>query len=376
MKVGIVTPYFFPHPGGVSVHVYYQYIHLKKLGFDVKIISPNFGRTELVQNDHIKLGRPIPIIYNGSLTYISFSFKAKEVLRTERFDLIHVHEPYSPFSLWFIKNFKRNLGTFHAFKEEPEKILVKISKPFLSIMRKNIGVAIAVSRTSAKIIKNVFGIHEEKIKIVPNGVDFFRFSSAEPLPEFQDGKFNILFVGRLEPRKGVKHLIRAYRTVRKIIPESRLIIAGGGMKTYYLSFITEDIEKNVLFLGKVPNEFLPRIYKSADICVFPSTRGESFGIVILEALSAGKPVISGNAEGYVEILQNGKYGVIVNPKDEDSLARAIVELYFREDRRKELAEKGREYAMRFDWHNIAKQLVRVYHEVLGTEKRIRAEERN
>jgi phosphatidylinositol alpha-mannosyltransferase len=179
----------------------------------------------------------------------------------------------------------------------------------------------------------------------------------------QDGKFNILFVGRLEPRKGVKHLIRAYRIFKKIVPESRLIIVGEGMKTYYLSFVTEDIEKNVWFVGSVPSNTLAQLYKSADICVFPSTRGESFGIVLIEAMAAGKPVIAGNCEGYKETLENGKYGIIVDPKDEDSLARAMVELYYKEDLRKELSLRGQDYAKKFDWSNIIQKIVKVYNEL-------------
>ncbi len=365
IKVGLISPYFFPHKGGVPVHVYNQYLGLKNMGFEVKIISPDFGKSQdIVCSDLIKLGKPIPIIYNGSLTYISFAFKAKEILRTEKFDIIHVHEPYHPFSLWFIKNFKRNVGTFHVFREEPEKLLLKLGKPFIKIMRENLSIAVAVSKTASKIVMSYFGVPEEKIRIIPNGIDFQRFDEAEPLRNLA-GKFNILFVGRLEPRKGVKHLIRAYRTVKKIIPDSRLIIVGSGMRAYYLSFITEDIEKNVIFMGEIPSENLQRVYKSADICVFPSNRGESFGIVLLEAMAAGKPVIAGNAEGYRELLQDGKYGIIVDPRDEDALARSIVELYFKDEKRKELAEKGRKYAMNFDWKNVIKDISRLYVQILG-----------
>jgi phosphatidylinositol alpha-mannosyltransferase len=360
IKIGIVSPYFFPHVGGVSNHVWWQYVMLKKRGLDVKIICPNFGKSEYDCEDVIKLGRPIPLIYNGSLTFISFAFKAGKIIESEKFDIIHVHEPYNPFSLWFLRNSQKSVGTFHVFREEPEKIVVAMGEPFLKLMRKSLSIAIAVSKTAAKIVKDIFKVPEQKIMVVPNGINYELFANAEPLEKLRDGKFNVLFVGRLEPRKGVKHLIRAYRIFKKIVPQSRLIIVGKGMKTYYMSFLTEDIEQNVIFMDNVSSEVLPRIYKSADICVFPSTRGESFGIVILEALASGKPVIAGNAEGYIELLQNGEYGIVVDPRDEDSLARAMVDLYYREDLRYSLAQKGKNYASQFDWKKVIEKIINIY----------------
>lgn len=367
-KIGIVTPYFYPHFGGVSTHVYQKYSSLKNLGFDVKVISPNFGNCDLIsKEDHIKLGRPIKIVYNGSLSHITLAFGAKEILRREQFDIIHVHEPYHPFCLPFTAGDEKTVyvSTFHVFKEEVEKIVLIIGDALLRSLKGKISVFIAVSKTAANMISRNFGIPQEKITIIPNGIDYKLFADAKELEIFGEDNFKILFVGRLEPRKGVKHLIRAFRVVKKIIPNSRLIIVGKGMKAYYMSFLTDEIERDVLFLGEVAYEELPRIYKSADICVFPSTRGESFGIVLLEAMAAGKPVIAGNAEGYIETLQNGEYGVIVNPQDEDALARAIVELYFKEDMRRELAEKGKAYAQNFDWQKLIKRLAEIYENLLA-----------
>lgn len=366
MKIGIVSPYFLPHFGGVSTHVYQKYNILKKLGFDVKVISPNFGECSLIdQKDHIKLGKPVKIIYNGSLSHITLAFGAKEILKNESFDIIHIHEPYHPFCIPFIfdENKKGYVSTFHVFKEDVEKIAILIGDLLMKSLKNRIKVFIAVSKAASSVVQKTIDIPQEKIRIIPNGIDYKLFDEAKPLDVFSKDEFKILFVGRLEPRKGVKHLIRAFRTVKKIIPKSKLIIAGEGLKTYYISFLTDEIERDVLFLGEVGYYDLPRIYKSADLCVFPSTRGESFGIVLIEAMAAGKPVIAGNAEGYTETLQNGKYGIIVDPQDEDSIARAIVELYFREDLRKELAEKGKIYAQEFDWQKIVKKILETYKEL-------------
>ncbi|MCS7213309.1 MAG: glycosyltransferase family 4 protein [Candidatus Calescibacterium sp.] len=367
IKVGIITPYFYPHFGGVSTHVYQKYRILKNQGIDVKIISPDFGECELISTqDHIKLGKPIKIVYNGSLSHITLAFGAKEILRKEKFDIVHLHEPYHPFCIPFVSDDTgyRYLSTFHVFKEEVEKMILIISDTILKSIKSRIRNFIAVSNSASQMLQKTLGIAKEKIRIIPNGIDYKIFSEAKPLEIFNDDEFKILYVGRLEPRKGVKHLIRAFRTVKKIIPRSRLIIVGDGFKTYYMSFLTDEIEKDVLFLGKVGYEELPRIYKSSDVCVFPSTRGESFGIVLLEAMAAGKPVIAGNAEGYVETLQNGRYGIIVNPQDEDALARAIVEMYYREDLRKELSEKGKEYAQQFDWQKIIGKIIDLYESTL------------
>lgn len=379
-KIGIVTPYFFPHFGGVSTHVFHKYSALKKLGFNVKIISPNFGECELIdKSDHIKLGRPIKIVYNGSLSHITLPFGAKETLKRENFDLLHVHEPYHPFCIPFVMWSKKipYVSTFHVFKEDVERFLLLIGDKILNSIKKKIDVFIAVSKTASKMLNKSFGIPQWKIRIIPNGIDFKTFSDAKPFKIVDESSFKILFVGRLEPRKGVKHLIRAFRVVKKIIPDSKLIIVGKGLKAYYMSFLTDDIEKDVLFLGDIGYDDLPRVYKSADVCVFPSTRGESFGIVLLEAMAAGKPVIAGNAEGYVETLQNGKYGVIVNPQDEGSLARAIVELYFRDDMRERIAKEGERYAQNFDWERIIPRITEIYEELLARPcQRSQSEENN
>ncbi len=366
IKVGIVSPYFFPHYGGVTTYVYNQYIWLKRFGFDVKIISPDFGSSKenISAEDHIKLGKPLSVLSNGSLSYIAIPVRAKEVLEREKFDLLHIHEPYHPFSFWFLRYDIPSVATFHIFREDTG-IAFSLGEPFFKFIRKNITFAIAVSRTASLMVEEFFRIPSEKIKIIPNGVDFNFFSNAVPYDFLRwDGIFNILFVGRLEPRKGVKHLIRAYRLVKRVLHNSKLIIAGRGLLTYYASFLTEDIQEDVIFLTDFTYQELPRIYKSADICVFPSTRGESFGIVLLEAMSAGKPIVSGNAAGYVELLRGGEYGEIVDPKDEDSLARAIIKLYFDKEKREEIARKGYEYAKQFDWQNIIAKIARLYLEIL------------
>ena len=365
MKVGIVTPYYFPHTGGVPSHVSALARKLKNRRIKVKIICPKFGKVK-DEEDVIRIGRPIPLLFNGSFTFLSFSAGAKEVVEEEKFDLLHIHEPYNPYSFAFLKTSPRKVATFHFFREDIEDIFKLISKPIVKLLNSSLDVAIAVSSSALKGMREI-GINV-KTYLVPNGVEVEKFENAQPFPEFLDGKFNIVFVGRLEPRKGVKHLIRAFRTVKKVIPNSRLIIGGGGLLSYYKTFVTDEIKGSVVFTGKLSDSDVSRLLATADICVFPSTRGESFGIVLIEAMASGKPVIAGINSGYLEVTENGKWALLVNPQDEDELARKIIHLYFDRQLRFELSKLGKMRARQFDWNNIVERIIDIYNEVLSLPK--------
>jgi phosphatidylinositol alpha-mannosyltransferase len=346
---------------------------MKKKGFDVKIIYPKFDKEGIgvpdgvEKGDTIKVGLPIPIILNSSLSYIGVGMPktAKKILREHNFDIIHFHEPTAhPFMWSFLYHSDSiNIATFHTYKGSMSSSLVKVLKflgrPIVEILNSKIHGRIAVSEAAKKLASKFV---EGEYKIVPNGVDVARFKDAEPFAEFSD-TFNILFVGRLEPRKGIRHLIKAYKTFRKIAPKSKLIIAGSGLSSYYKAFVPSKIEDNVFFVGPVPFDMIPRFYASADICVFPSTKSESFGIVLIEAMAAGKPVIASRIDGYCAVVEDGKNGILVEPEDDDELARAMVELYFKNDVRRKLEEGGREKAREFDWTKIVDRITEFYAKV-------------
>lgn len=377
MRVGIVAPYFYPHPGGVPEHVFFCYKYMKERGIEVKIIYPKIRKEGIgipkgvALEDIIKVGTPIPIISNGSISYLGLSFPwtVKKILSEHRFNIMHFHDPLTHPFIWLLIRYSsaKNIATFHTFIEPNLfssavlELVRFLARPIISSIASRMHGVIAVSKAAEEFASKFL---PGKYKIIPNGVDVKRFRNAEPIHELKD-KFNILFVGRLEPRKGIKHLIRSFRIFKNKVPNSRLILVGGGLNSYYRSFVCSDIEDSVLFVGHVPFEMIPRYYATADICVFPSTKSESFGIVIIETMASGKPVIATNIAGYKEIVEHRKTGILVEPKNEEELAEAMLTLYEDKDLRKTFAENAPIKAEEFDWSKVIDRIISFYYECEG-----------
>jgi phosphatidylinositol alpha-mannosyltransferase len=203
-------------------------------------------------------------------------------------------------------------------------------------------------------------------RIIPNGVDVQFYKNARPFPEFRDGKINILFVGRLEPRKGAMYLLRAYAQLKPKFPNTRLILCSLGPQLRKLRrFVRENALHDVLFAGRPDDIDKARFYKTADIFCAPSTGQESFGIVLLEAMAAGLPVIASDIHGYKRVVQRNVSGLLVEPKDPDAIAAALERLICDPALRVRLGEAGSARAPEFDWSHVTEQLVGVYDEVIG-----------
>jgi len=204
--------------------------------------------------------------------------------------------------------------------------------------------------------------------IIPNGIDLELFSpDVSPISEFCDGKLNILFVGRLEKQKGVNYLIRAYRRVKQEVPASRLIIVGPGtrLRGKYEKEIARSGLKDVIFVGGKPQSELPPYYKTADVFCAPATGLESFGIVLIEAMAVGKPVVATNIEGYNSVLTHGIEGLLVPPKNEKMLAQALVSLLTNESLRQEMGARARLKAREYDWEHVAQMVLNYYTRILS-----------
>ncbi|MBP1707255.1 MAG: glycosyl transferase group 1, partial [Chloroflexi bacterium] len=205
--------------------------------------------------------------------------------------------------------------------------------------------------------------------IIPNGIDLDYFSPANsPLPEFQDEKTNILFVGRLENRKGLEYLLKAYRLIKPDCPNCRLIVVGPGtrLRRKYEKNIAESGLPDVVFTGRVDNKELPRYYKTADIFCAPATGHESFGIVLLEAMATGKPVIASDISGYRSVIADGLDGILVPPKQEVPLAQAISSLMQNKTLRLQIGEKGRRKSLDFGWDKVSRRVMDYYTRILIT----------
>ena len=366
MKIGIVSPYAYPRPGGANSYIREQYEQLRALGHEVRIITAPWGDDPPAQ-DVIQIGRAIAIPYNGSIGRITLSLRleylVERMLKRERFDVIHHHEPLVPFLSMQILDSARcpNVATFHAFGGF--SLSYWLGRPAGLRYMNKLQARIAVSTAAMHFVSRYF---PGDYRIIPNGVDVDFYAHARPFPEYRDGKVNILFVGRLEPRKGATYLLRAYAKLKQRYPDTRLIfVAAGRQEGDLRRYVRENGLHDVLFAGRVGDIDKARFYRTADIFCAPSTGQESFGIVLLEAMAAGRAVVASDIHGYKKVVQRSVTGLLVEPKDPDALCGAMAQLIDDPALRDRLGQAGARRAIDFDWEHVARQLVQVYEEVLG-----------
>ena len=365
MKIGLVSPYDYAYPGGVMAHIYHLKNGLEENGHEVKIIAPLSGPPPnyIGNQGLIPLGRSVPVPVGGSTSRISLSVwlqpEIKELLKKEAFDVIHLHEPLAPIIPLFVLHLSKslNVGTFHAFHNSSKTYF--FSKYILKNWHNKLDGRIAVSKPALDFVSKYFPGNYE---IIPNGIDFKKFSMPQrEINDYKDGKINILFVGRLEKRKGLKHLLVAYSKVKLQHPNSRLIVVGpGNPEPDCYRLIAERSIEDVVFVGAVPSEDLPSYYQAADIFCSPATGGESFGIVLLEAMASGKPIVASNIEGYSSVMSNENEGLLVPPKDEEALTEALLNLIKDRSLREKLGNNGLLKAPNYDWSVVTKKILDYY----------------
>ncbi len=371
MKIGLVTPYDFCVPGGVNSHVGYLADNFRRLGHNVRILAPVSRPEMLERDDVIAIGeRTIGLPAGGSVAHVTLSLtlgpKVDRVLAREAFEIVHLHEPFVPLLPFQVLRRSKglNVATFHAAKDQGRQWYAYF-KPAISHWWPRIGGKIAVSPAALRLVARYFDDHYE---VIPNGVDYDRFATpAPPMPEFKDGKLNVLFLGRLEKRKGLPYLLQAYEQVKARLPDSRLIIVGpdGGMRAGAEAFVRRHGLTDVVFTGYVSDEDKPRYYRTADVFCAPNTGNESFGIILLEAMAAGAPVIASGIEGFAYLMENEKEGLLVPPRDAFALADALLQVLPDADRRHEMGRCGQEKARQFSWGRVSQQVLTFYQRVAG-----------
>lgn len=363
MKIALVSPYDTAHPGGVFEHIGHLRSEFQELGHDVTVIAPRGRKGGLeVRDGFYGIGRTVPIPANGSMVRVTFDVTlynaVKTLLRREQFELIHLHEPLIPVLPYLVLLNSRavNVATFHAFRASSPWYTA--FKPYMTFMMSRLDARIAVSQPARDFVGQYF---HGPYDIVPNGIDVQRFRNVEPFPWANDGVPRILFVGRFnEPRKGFKYLLRAMPLVHQQFPEARLVVVGGGKPDHYEGLIERYGVRNVDFVGLASASDLPRYYASCELFCAPSTSGESFGIVLLEAMASGRPVVAGDIPGYRSVMTNGHEGLLVPPKNPQSLALALVRLLSDRSLRQHMAVAGQATASRYDWPEIALRVLDVY----------------
>jgi phosphatidylinositol alpha-mannosyltransferase len=315
VKIGFVSPYDWSYHGGVRSHILHLAGELERMGHSTRIITAATGEAGRKAEPNItKLGWAMPIPWNGSIARIAVSpllaRQTREVLEREQFDVIHLHEPLAPAlpltTLHVIKGLRTvSVGTFHAFAPNTysmPRFSYSSGRAFLRRYFRRLNGRIAVSPAAHQFVSRYF---PGEYQIIPNGVDLHRFSvQAEPLPQFADGKLNILYLGRMESRKGLKYLLQAIPEIRASHPNTRFIIASDGpQRAHYEQLVRQHGWPDVVFTGFVPSADLPRYYASCDLFCAPSTGSESQGVVLLEAMASSKPVVASNIDGYRDVIR-------------------------------------------------------------------------
>lgn len=369
MKIGLVSPYDFSYSGGVNNHIAHLAKHFTEWGHEVKILAPC---SQDVNGSYacpvISIGRPFPISAIGTVARIPVSpwlpFQVALTLQREKFDILHIHEPLIPLlPLTVLQTSPSvNVGTFHAYHNRPR--FYKWASPFLKRCLPRLRGKIVVSEPAREFVARHL---PADYRVIPNGIDIHHFNGlGAPRPHYDDGKLNILFVGRLERRKGLDYLLQAYGRVKDQLPPSRLIVVGSGGKNdarYHRMCNHLGIDETV-FTGFVSNDDLPGYYASADIFCAPATDGESFGIILLEAMACGVPVIASKVAGYASVLEHEAEGLLVKPKDAADLGQALQKLAGDRSLREQMGTRGRTKAERYNWEHVAREVLEYYQSVI------------
>jgi phosphatidylinositol alpha-mannosyltransferase len=358
-RIGIVCPYGWDTPGGVQSHVGDLAEYLIAQGHFVSVLAPVINE-EAIPDYVISAGRPISIPYNGAVARILFGplafARVKQWIGNGNFDLLHLHEPAIPsislLACWASEG--PLVGTFHAASTR-QKIAFAIT-PFIEPVIEKLTARIAVSEAARETLQ----IHlDTDAVVVPNGIYAKRFSDAHTDPRWSGN--TIGFMGRFEEnRKGLSVLIEALPAIIEKIPEIRVIVAGPGNPATILEDMDPHLRQRFTFLGRISEQDKANFMSSVSIYVAPNTGGESFGIILAEALAGGASVLASDIPAFDSLLGHGKYGSLFQSENAQDLAKRAIELLNNPDLRTAIAKAGREYAQNFDWDVVAERIYDVY----------------
>lgn len=361
MRIGIVSPYSFDVPGGVQNHIMDLAEALLELGHEVSVLAPADDDAELPAYV-VSAGRAVPLPYNGSVARISFgpisTARVRRWLKHGEFDVLHVHEPFSP-SLSFLAVLSARgpvVATFHTAMTR-SRALAGLQN-FLQPVMEKITARIAVSELARKVqVEHLGGGAVE----IPNGVAVRKFASAPPLPGWPGDGGSLGFLGRFtEPRKGFPLLRTAFGVLARERPGLRLLVAGPGDRDELYDEIPRELHDRVEFLGLVSEPDKARMLRSVDVYVAPNTGGESFGMILTEAMAAGATIAASDLDAFRRVLDGGRAGALFPNGDQASLTQLLGELLDDPARRAELASCARLAVGAFDWPSVANRVLEVY----------------
>lgn len=376
MKIGFVSPYAWDVPGGVQAHIRDLAQFYRKQGHEVSVLAPATDDGSIKEDFVVAAGRPVAIPYNGAVARVLFgpvaASRVRQWIETEAFDILHLHEPAIPSLSLLACSIAEGpmVGTFHVAAPR-QKVAFAIA-PLLEPIIEKLRARIAVS----EVARETLTIHlDTDAVVIPNGISADFFGSAQPRPEWQ--RVNTIgFIGRFsEPRKGLGILLEALPSIARIFPNVRILIAGPGEGIEAMQSINPALRNNLQFLGRINDSEKASFLKSLDLYVAPNTGGESFGIILAEAMAAGAPIVASDIPAFRHLLDDGRYGALFENGNPVSLAEQIIDLLKNQEKREHLRGQGLERARRFDWSQVSDEIMNVYlHARGGNEKVLLASE--
>ncbi len=371
----MVSDNYYPYIGGIAEHIHNLSVELRRRGHTVKILTTKVGGKTLAclnkvpdEGEVFRVGRGVLIRSNKSFARVPVAFrpiaKVKSFFEREGFDVIHLHGSLAPtLPLVALRVSKAiNVFTFHATHEKSIGYAFgrSLLLPYFRAIHGLVAVSPAALASAAKYFPGNY-------RIIPNGVDVNFFSpDVAAIPELDNSRPKVLFLGRFEPRKGLKYLLMALPEIVKEVPDVQLVVVGSGLFGYaYKGYLDREVERNVYWAGLVANEDRPKYYRACDVFCSPAIGHESFGIVLLEAMATARPVVASDITGYRTVLTSGVQGFLVPPRQPKSLAQAIIKLLKDKELARKMGAAGRERALEFSWAKVAIQVEEFYNELIA-----------
>lgn len=368
MRIGLVCPYAFDVPGGVQFHIRDLAEYFIARGHDVSVLAPVDDDATALPAYVTSCGRAVPVRYNGSVARLTFgpvtSSRVSRWLEEGDFDVLHLHEPVTPsaslMALW--ASSEPVVATFHTSNLRSRAM--HAANPLLRPSTEKIRARIAVSEEARDTVRRHLG---GDAYIIPNGVDTARFTPDGALSQWTGTpeRPTLAFLGRIdEPRKGLAVIVAAMPTILDALPGARLVVAGPGEVDEIAQRLDPRVRAATEFLGAVSEQDKVSLLRSADLYVAPHTGGESFGIVLVEAMAAGAPVLASDLKAFTAVLGGGPAGRTFPVGDSAALAKEVIDLVATPGERTRLRELGLKRARSFDWNVVAERVMAVYETVI------------
>jgi phosphatidylinositol alpha-mannosyltransferase len=356
VRVALVCPYAWEAAGGVQVHVRRLASALRDRGHEVVVLAPTSGPPD--EPWVRSVGRPLAVSYAGTVARIApLAYRrTRAALAALVPDVVHVHEPLTPSASMFATIASRApvVATVHAYLDRSRAM--EVAAPLLRRVWAKVAIGVAVSEAAAAFLSR--SLPGAQLDVVPNGVDVAAFQHPEPI-DLPDGR-RIAWVNRLDPQKGFPITLAALAKIAAEVPDVRLVVAGDGRDRAALGLLTDPVRERVHLLGTIPNDLVPAVHAASEVFVASAWGQESFGIALVEAMAAGRPVVASDIPGYREVVDHGVEGLLVPPRDPEALAAALLRVLREPALAERLGRAGRARAGTYDWSIVVGRLESLY----------------